>query len=219
MRVNVLAAAATTARFPLSGCTLPPLMRDSEWFAALFNGFCCTILQTAVGCSLLMEYASYTAAATSACCFSLQYLSHLTDGTAASCLPSSNVVVVPAVLSFLFKDSLLATFCCISPDGLPSSSATWFAAGGRSFWLLQLTLIKQLSSAAILSVCWQLTEKWWLWLRDGAGGDAASSAVSVSLGFRRQMSRILVRLRNATAPRLGDQTSKVPSIEPVKEYI
>ena len=33
------------------------------------------------------------------------------------------------------------------------------------------------------------------------------------------MSRILVRLRNATAPRLGDQTTKVPSMEPVKEYI
>ncbi len=217
MRVNVLAAAATTARFPLSGCTLPPLMRASVWFAALFNGFCCTILQRAVGCSLLMEYASYTAAAISACCFSLQYLSYLTDETAASCLSTSNEVVVPAVLFFLFKDNLLATICCISPDGLPSSSATWFAAGGRSFWLRQLTLIEQLSSAAILSVCWQLTEIWWLWLIDGAAG--ASSAVSVSLGFRRQMSRILVRLRNATAPRLGDQTSKVPSIEPVQEYI
>ncbi len=217
MRVNVLAAAATTARFPLSGCTLPPLIRAAEGFAALFNGFSCTLLQTAVGCSLLMEYASYTAAVTSAGCFSLQYLSHFTDETAASCLPTSIVVVVPAVLFFLFKDSLLATFCCIWPDGLPSSSATWCAAGGRSFWLRQLTLIEQLSSAAILNVCLQLTEIWWLWLIDGAGGAAKMSAVADGWGFRRQMSRILVRLRNATAPRLGDQTSKVPSIEPVKQ--
>jgi hypothetical protein len=145
MRVNVLAAAAaTTACFPLSGCTSPPLIRAAEGFAAFFNGFSCTIPQTAAGCSLLIEYASYTAAVTSACCFSLQYLSHFTDETAASCLPTSNVVVVPAVLFFLF-----ATFCC----NRPSCPAAGGIDGRCSFWLRQLTFIGQLSSGAIFSVC------------------------------------------------------------------